>query len=379
MSGVGSFSWGGILPPLLACLLLASVPAAADSEDVIARARAASSEGRRAEGLALLETHLAHTPRDVDARLVYGLLLSWDARYDDARRELERVLEQAPGYVDARVALMNVEWWSGRSDAARTQAREILASHTGHPQASLVEQRLGSERPWTATAGYTWDWFDGERAPWHETAFAIARETSQGSVILRGSHAERFRLSDQLVEIEAYPRFRAGTYAYVGLGVATKADLYPDYRLGVDLYQSLAWGFEASAGYRRLAFSDPVDIYAGSLTKYWRNWMLTGRVYHVPSGGGEDSTSYYGSVRRYFGETGTSFVGLTYGHGLSREEARNASDLIQLDSDSLRAELDIELMSRLRLTLAASSSRQERAAQGALWQHTFGSSLGVSF
>ena len=364
---------------LLVCLLLSPAMASADSEDVIARAREASSEGRREEGLALLEAHLAQTPRDVDARLTYGLLLSWDGRYDDARRELEQVLDQAPGYVDARVALMNVEWWSGRSDAARGHARDVLASHTGHPQASLVEQRLGAERPWTATAAYTWDWFDGERHPWHESALSIARELPLGSIILRGSHAERFRLEDQLVELEAYPQLRAGTYAYLGVGVATKADLYPDYRLGVDLYQSLVWGLEASAGYRRLGFSDPVDIYAGSLTKYVGNWMWTGRVYHVPSGGGEDSTSYYGSVRRYFGEHGTSYVGLTYGHGLSREEARNASDLVQLDSDSLRLELDVELTQRLQLGLSASSSRQERSAQDTLWQHTISSSLGVSF
>ena len=61
----------------------------------------------------LLETQLKARPRDVDARLLYGLVLSWSGLYDDARRELEQVLVQAPGYTDARVALANVEWWSG--------------------------------------------------------------------------------------------------------------------------------------------------------------------------------------------------------------------------------------------------------------------------
>ena len=365
---------------MLVYLLLPMAPASAQPDDVIGRAREASAAGRRAEGLAMLEVRLAEVPRDVDVRLVYGLMLSWDGRYDDARRELEQVLLQTSDYTDARVALMNVEWWSGRSEVALAYAREILSGEVGHPQASLVEQRLGATtRPFTATMAYRLDWFDGDRDPWHESALSLARETPMGSVIIRGSHAERFRLSDQLIEVEMYPRFRAGSYAYLGVGVATRADLYPKYRLGVDLYQSLGWGLEASAGYRRLEFSDPADIYVGSLTKYLGSWMLTGRVYHVPAGGGLDSTSYYGSVRRYFGEAGRSFAGLRYGHGLSREEARNATDLISLDSDSLTAEADYELSHGLRLAFSVATSRQERSAQGALWQHTFSTSLGIRF
>ena len=163
------------------------------------------------------------------------------------------------------------------------------------------------------------------------------------------------------------------------MGVATRADLYPVYRVGLDLYQSLVWGLEASAGYRRLGFDDAVDIYVGSLTKYYGNWMFTARVSHVPDEGPLDSTSYFGIVRRYFGEAGTSFVGLRYGHGLSREEIRNVADLVTLDSDSLTAEIDVELARRWRLALSTGFSRQERATRGELWQLTLGSSLGFRF
>ena len=61
----------------------------------------------------MLESHLANSPRDVDARLLYGVVLSWDGRYDDAGRELRRVLDQTPTYNDARVALANMAWWTG--------------------------------------------------------------------------------------------------------------------------------------------------------------------------------------------------------------------------------------------------------------------------
>ena len=88
-------------------LLIAARASAQD--DVLAKAREAARTGHRAEALTLLEAHLAQAPEDVDARLLYGLVLSWEKRYDAARPVLQQVLTRAPEYTDARVALMNVE------------------------------------------------------------------------------------------------------------------------------------------------------------------------------------------------------------------------------------------------------------------------------
>lgn len=370
----------GVAGALVALAVAFFAAALHADDDVVARARAASAEGRRADGLALLEAHLAETPHDVDARLAYGLLLSWDARYDDARRELARVLEQAPGYVDAQIALMNVAQWSGDDDAARALARDVLAKQAHHPQALRVAQRIDAERqPHSAALAHTRDWFDDDRTPWGETSLTLGRETAHGSVLLRASHVDRFGLHDQLVEVEAYPRFREGTYAYLGFGAGMQSALYPDWRLGFELYQSLPGSLEVSAGYRRLAFADPVNIAVGSVTKYLGNWMLTARVYHVPVAGDADSTSTFASVRRYFGDSGASFVGVRYGHGLAREELRDSADLVNVGSDSLALEVDTELRRRVRIAVTTGFSRQERAAQPALWQVTLGTTLGVRF
>ena len=195
----------------------------------------------------------------------------------------------------------------------------------------------------------------------------------------RASHARRFGLTDQLLELEAYPRFRAGTYAYLGFGAATQSALYPDWRLGAELYQSLPWAFELSAGYRRLQFDAPVDIAVASLTKYVASWMLTSRVYYVPDAAGGSSTSTFTSLRRYYGDEGTSFAGLRYGHGFAREELRDAADLVNVGSDSFAFELDHALPRRLRMAIVAGASRQERAEQPVLWQFTLTSSLSVRF
>jgi YaiO family outer membrane protein len=355
-------------------------PARAAAQDaVIARARAERAGGRPQSALALLIGHLQEAPRDVDARLLYGLMLSWDGRYDEARSEFRRVLEQAPAYLDAKVALMNVEWWSGNSDEARHLVDQVLSRDPGNAQARLVQQRLDARtRPWTASVMYGVDGFNDGRASWQDLALSLGRETPVGSLIVRHRRAERFALADEQVEIEFYPRFRAGSYAYIGIGLSQGSTLFPTYRVGADLYQGLGGGLEMSVGFRRLAFATDTDIFVASLTKYISTWMVTGRLYRVPDDGPLDSTSFHGQVRRYYGGSGTSFVGLTYGHGLAREELASSSDLVLLDSRTLSGELEAELSTRLRLNLSGGFSRQERVGS-ALWQRFAGGGLYVRF
>ena len=198
---------------------------------------------------------------------------------------------------------------------------------------------------------------------------------------MRWTHAERFGLRDNFFEAEFYPRFRPGTYAFVGLGVAPESapSLYPQYRVAFDLYQSLGRGFEASGGARYLDFSAITQIYVGTLTKYVGNWMWTGKVYYVPGEGDLHSNTYVGGFRRYFGGDGTSYVGLNYSHGFSREEVRSVQDLATFNSDTVRGEFDVLLGSRTRLSGSAGASHQERPNRSPVWQTTITAGLSVRF
>ncbi len=400
---------------VVAALLLATAEASAQprpSEVVVREARQAISDGDRTSAMRLLEAQLRANPRDVDARLLYGLVLSWSGLYDDARRELGYVLAQSPNYTDARVALANVEWWSGHYDElynvakvgrqrqpedarwlvyearaldglgkpaeARRSVSQVLQREPGHVQARALGERLDAQlRPWHAQIAHTVDWFDDNRQAWKETATSVGRRTSVGTILTRISYAERFGMSDTQIELEAYPRIRPGTYTYVNIGSSVDQRLYPQNRVGLELFQSLGRGFEASGGWRRLHFDGTTNIYLGTLTKYAGSWMITGRAFYVPNDR-QDSTSYHGSVRRYFGADGTSFWGAGYGHGFSREEIRNASDLFLANADTVRAEFDARLGRRVRAAAMGSSSRQERVI-GPLRQHTFSASLRVEF
>jgi len=154
----------GALPVLLGLLLgVMSTPpahAAAAADDILTSARESAGAGRRPEALAALESHLTAVPRDVDARLLYGLILSWEGRYGEARHELQQVLAQTPGYTDARVALMNVEWWAEDTSAAGVAADAILAQDPGNQSARHVRDQLdAASRPWWVGITYGNDSF----------------------------------------------------------------------------------------------------------------------------------------------------------------------------------------------------------------------------
>lgn len=401
-------------PALAALVVLAGAPAVAQPADVRAQARSAAIAGRRDEAVSLLEGHLNGSPRDVDARLLLGVVLSWEGKYDDARRELEQVLEQSPTYNDARVALANVAWWTGqyeelralaatgraqrpydaewfmqearaldglgRHKEARTVVLSLLARQPGHVQARALRDRLDARlRPWSATVAYSGDRFSDDRIPWAEYQVSLNRQTRHGSIIGRVSRAERFGLNDRMYELEVYPTIRPGTYGFASFGLSSEETLYPQYRVAADLYQALGRGVEASLGIRRLGFTATTDIYVGTLTKYVGNWMLTGKVFSVPDfEGPEDSISYHAVVRRYVRGDGRSFVGGGYSRGFSREELGDRAELQQLDADTFRANAEI-LVGRYFLAANASTSRQERAARSTLWQHSFGASITVLF
>jgi YaiO family outer membrane protein len=366
----------------LATIALVAVPALAQETpgDILVSARQAATSGRRPEALNALSAHLVTSPRDVDARLLYGLVLSWEGRYDEARQQLRQVLEQTPAYTDARIALMNVDWWSGRVDAARDAADSILARDPGNTQARFVRERLeAAAHPWWAGASYANDTFSDDRDAWHESAFSVTRQTPRGSLIFRASDARRFGSGDQLLEVEFYPRIRPGTYAFVSVGGAPDATLYPSTRIAFDLYQSIGHGVEVSGGMRRLGFDSTTYIYVGTVSKYVGNWMLTGKVFRVPAEGDLDSTSYHGGFRRYVRGDGASYVGLTYSHGFSREEIRNVGDLTTLDADTVRFEADQLIARRFRLSATIGTSRQQRQSRDSLWQTSVGGGLMVLF
>ncbi len=377
-------------PPTLSTLLLvltlpalAAPSASGQAIDGLTEARALAIAGNRPAAIAQLRERLAVAPADDDARLLLGTVLSWEGSYEEARTLLQQVVTARPADTDALGALLNVQIWSGRPREAKALAERGLELSPNSSQFLQGRQRavdaIDRLRPWEVSASESDDWFSDRRTSWREHQLSVRRATPAGSVIVRGSRAERFGLTDNQFEVEMYPRFRAGTYAYVSAGWAPAKRLSPESRYAADLYQSLGAGLEGSFGYRRLGFSSTTDIFVASLNKYVGNWLLTSRMFYVPDRTGAASRSYHGAFRRYFGADGTSYVGARYSHGFAREEVRNLNDFEVLRSNTVAGELSTALGSRLRLGVSGSTSDQERANLLKLRQHSLSAALGVKF
>ena len=127
-----------------------------------------------------------------------------------------------------------------------------------------------------------------------------------------------------------------------------------------------------------MEFSELTQIYVGTLAKYVGNWMWTGKLYYVPGKGDLHSNTYVGGFRHYRAD-GTSYLGLGYSHGFSREEVHSLQDLATFNSDSVRGDFDLLLGPRTRLSGTAGLSHQERPNRSPVWHSTFTAGLSVRF
>lgn len=315
-------------------VLSLAASAALAQDDVVARARQLATTGNRADATRLLDQHLAAQPNDLDARTLLGTVLSWDGQYDRARQELRRVVSADPKNLDARIALIRTEIWSGHRDAAQSLVSDSLALFPGNGDLMALQQQArgpAAAPHQQVVIGFNYDNYKDSDA-WREGFAALTLGSRVGPVIARASHAHRFGNDDNMLELEAYPRLAARTYAYLAGGWSPDAKIYPRSRFGAEVFHGFGEGWEASAGARRLNFPDAVNIYTGSLSKYVKAWLFTGRVYAT-----SDTTSGYLMACRYFGPEG-QYVSLRAGRGSLGSEIRSSADVESLDVWEIAAE-----------------------------------------
>jgi len=399
--------WGACGTPALAAPLAAAVA----PQDYLAQARQLASSGQRPAAIKILEDRLATRPDDLDARTLLGTIQSWEGRYDEARKPLRQVLSERPGDDNALSALAYVELWDGHAglalgladSALRASANDtalmlvraralsglnrtreaidaldrLLALDPKDAAARQMRERLAdSQRAWSVGGGDGGDWFSDGRTAWQEAWAGLRRETAVGAFSFKGSQVERYDERDQQYEFEAYPRLRPGTYMDLDAGWASNATLYPEYRIGAQLYQSLGRGFDAAFGYSRLGFGDGVNIDIGSLSKYLGTWLVTGQVVLTPEVDGTNAT-YHGGVCYYFRDR--QYFGARYQYGVAPERIETIDDLLVLSSQGVSGDVVFLRGRRLEFTVRGAYDDEERPFRGTVKHYTASSQLYVKF
>lgn len=389
-----------------------AVACAAEPDSVMVQARKLATSGKRPQAIALLEQQLREHPRDIDSRLMYGIILSWDGRYEESRRALDAVLETSPDYTDAREALIRVEMWSDHPDRAERLAREgqsrdpgnvnyllarvkalrdlkqekdalelannLLELEPGNKEAQhLREQLMESRRKWDAGVDHFYSWFSDDGSGWRESSVTFKRMFPIGRVGVRFTRASRFGFNSQLVEVEAYPRLRPGTYLFLNGGFSPDRELYPAYRFAGEVFQNLPLSMEGSFGFRRFRFNAPFTLYTGSLGRYFGNYLLSCRTFLSRDELGWSPSMQY-SVRRYFDDH-EKYIGFRYGRGASPFEVRSTNEIGVLQSNTFLAEFSGKLNARWVYNFTAGISVQDRYGRKGVRQYILDGSLDYRF
>ncbi len=187
------------------------------------------------------------------------------------------------------------------------------------------------------SATTTFESFDDDTDSWKELSVDYRRSTRFGSIIGRVNFAQRFDNEGSQFEVDAYPRLRRKTYAYLNVGVSS-TDLFPELRYGAEIYHNFPHGYETSIGFRQLEFdTSDVTIYTGTLAKYVGNYWISLRPNYVSKDDGHSFSNGL-SVRRYFGGR-YEYAEISVGGGSSNEDGVVTDIDDRLDSFRARAEL----------------------------------------
>jgi YaiO family outer membrane protein len=319
-------------------------------DSLFQQAQASAFASDYATAQALCKQILAHSPEHHDTRLLLSSTYAWQSQYDTALVLVNIVLQDLPESLEAKKLKARILLWSNNYDKlyryTKTQLplypkdelflylkalslekqkrtreafqayRYLLSIHPNHIEANESIQRLEYLlRKNRITLYEQYDIFFGAQSDWNLFAVAYTRETKHGSIMARVNHAYRFKQSGFQYEIEAYPIFRVGTYAYINYGYADN-NLFPEHRIGIEPYQRLPRGFEISAGIRYLKFATTeIPVYTGSLSKYYKNWWLSIRPYF--SSNGDRQTQSYHFISRYYLSSSLDYLGLRLGRGIT--------------------------------------------------------------
>lgn len=190
----------------------------------------------------------------------------------------------------------------------------LLACSTGTALAQeSAEVRAERQRATSIGVEYSRVSLSGGIDPWSFASVSLGRRERTGSLIGRVNYADRQGSSGTQVEVDAYPRLTASTYAYVSVGYSGSA-VFPEWRSGAELFTTLPQAWELSAGYRQLRYGGaPITLLTGALGKYAGNAWVSLRPY-VRSDATGTTASATVTARRYFAD-GDHFVGARAGYG----------------------------------------------------------------
>ncbi len=373
--------------------LTASSQTLSSDELLQASQAAVRQEKNYPKAISLLKQALEQSPDYADVRIFLGRVYTWNDFPDSARAQFKTVLSKDAGNLEAYSASFDLEYWNDHIPKSLEVAEAGLKIHPNAqelvvrkaralnaldrlPEALRLTANFLKQNPQSAdvaaqlqslkednlkndfTYGYTFSSFDKRfEQPWHLANISYGRETALGSLNFQINYANRFNTNGLEFETAAYPGIAKGLYAYVGAAVSGSS-IFSKNRLGLSLYKSLPYSFEAEGGIRYLKFSSATTLYVVGLGRYVGSSFIGLRSYLGPD---ENALSKSFSLysRFFFSDDRNDYLGISAGTGFSPDDATRGLYTSNLKSFKTAVEYSRNVSKRLTLSASGSYINEE--------------------
>jgi YaiO family outer membrane protein len=244
-------------------------------------------------------------------------------------------------------------------------AEEVEATSVD-PSSIITEGPQDQKIPPQVSVSFSRSEFSDTFDPWNFISLDVGGKPFGFSMTGRVNYANRFEKDGVQFEVDAYPRLRDGTYAYLNAGYSGSTSLFPEYRAGAEVFQSLPKSFEASLGFRHLRFtSSNVTLYTGSISKYYRSYYISLRPYYRSNDVGS-SNSVRLMIRKYLSDpkyyaTFADWISVSMGVGSSPEEDVSTLEQFRLDSQNISVDWRKRIGGNRMITAGVGYEREEVA------------------
>lgn len=330
-------------------------------------ARDLAFKGNRSQAKDTLILILTKYPDYTDVRNLLGKIYSWDGDFDIARKQFNKITSTEKTNKEVWIASIKNELYAtnyatalGLSNKAllhmgadmdleslRDQALRNINAKEGQKKESSNALKDSLETDPNSSKNRigvynSVDVFDVVYDPMVASSIEYKRDTKLGSVLPRINYANRFQTNGLQYEIDFYPKVSKTFYGYLNYGYSASA-IFPDHRVGGELFANLPKALEASLGFRYLQFNDiSAKIITGSAGLYKGNHYFSFRSF-VTLPEGTNPIGFSGSLlaRRYLRDK-DNYLGLNVVVGYAPElrqlranDVLLAETLLHIESEQL--------------------------------------------
>lgn len=308
-----------------------------DPDLSLKRALALAGDGKREEARDTLRNVLAHYPEYTDVKNLLAKTFSWDGDYEQARKLFNRIISTEKSNKEVWEAAIRNEVYAQNQHTALGLANKALIylpedddieelrnrileswEENGTPSNAETDSEIPVNDESFVALFSSADVFDVVFDPMYYSGVEFNLVTGLGKIVPRINYSNRFGIDGIQYEVDLYPKFSKSVYAYLNYGFS-QSEIYPEHRVGGDLYINLPKGMETSLGVRYLSFTDSdVTIFTGSAGLYKGNYYFSLRPYLTPRNNNTLGISGVLTARRYLKDV-NNYLGLNAGMGFMPE------------------------------------------------------------